>query len=169
MKLFDLTVGSYIQTLEAMTAFLSTSRKYFESEGVDLQEVIDSRLISDMQPFSFQILAVVVHSIETLKALESGIFDPEPPKHEPTFSGLEKLLKETLVQLEQYQRETVNSLEGIEIQIGQGKMTSAKDYLLSHNLPNFYFHAATAYDILRMKGAPIGKLDFLGTRRLEVE
>ena len=29
-------------------------------------------------------------------------------------------------------------------------------------LPNFYFHATTAYDILRHNGVPIGKLDFMG-------
>jgi uncharacterized protein len=29
-------------------------------------------------------------------------------------------------------------------------------------LPNFYFHAATAYDILRHAGVELGKRDFLG-------
>ena len=32
-------------------------------------------------------------------------------------------------------------------------------------LPNFYFHATTAYDILRHNGVPIGKLDYLGGPR----
>ena len=35
-------------------------------------------------------------------------------------------------------------------------------YLLSFALPNFYFHVATAYGILRNQGVKIGKLDFLG-------
>jgi hypothetical protein len=29
-------------------------------------------------------------------------------------------------------------------------------------LPNFFFHATTAYDILRNKGVQVGKLDYLG-------
>jgi hypothetical protein len=29
-------------------------------------------------------------------------------------------------------------------------------------LPNFYFHSATAYDIVRSVGVEIGKRDFLG-------
>ena len=44
---------------------------------------------------------------------------------------------------------------------------TAEDYLLSFALPNFYFHAATAYDILRWKGLPIGKRDFIGRLRLK--
>ena len=34
-------------------------------------------------------------------------------------------------------------------------------YLFSFGLPNFYFHLTTAYDILRHKGAPLSKRDFL--------
>jgi hypothetical protein len=30
-------------------------------------------------------------------------------------------------------------------------------------LPNFYFHATTAYDILRQSGVELGKRDFMGT------
>jgi len=29
-------------------------------------------------------------------------------------------------------------------------------------LPNFFFHAATAYDILRHAGVELGKRDFIG-------
>ena len=38
-------------------------------------------------------------------------------------------------------------------------------FLLSYTLPNFYFHAVTAYDILRTRGVPIGKFDFQGRLR----
>ena len=43
---------------------------------------------------------------------------------------------------------------------------TAEDFLLSFSQPNFYFHAATAYDILRMKGVEVGKRDFMGRVRL---
>ena len=35
------------------------------------------------------------------------------------------------------------------------------------SLPNFNFHATSAYDILRAKGVPLGKHDFLGRLRLK--
>ena len=43
---------------------------------------------------------------------------------------------------------------------------TAENFILSFSLPNLYFHATTAYDILRMAGAPLGKMDFLGQMRM---
>ena len=43
---------------------------------------------------------------------------------------------------------------------------TAEEFLLSFSQPNFYFHATTAYDILRWKGVPLGKRDFLGRPRI---
>jgi hypothetical protein len=42
---------------------------------------------------------------------------------------------------------------------------TAENFLLSFSQPNFYFHATTTYDILRWKGAPIGKRNFTGRLR----
>jgi len=42
---------------------------------------------------------------------------------------------------------------------------TAENFLLSFSQPNFYFHAATTYDILRWKGVRIGKRDFTGRLR----
>jgi uncharacterized protein len=35
------------------------------------------------------------------------------------------------------------------------------EHLKDWALPNFYFHAVTAYDILRHNGVDVGKRDFL--------
>lgn len=42
-----------------------------------------------------------------------------------------------------------------------------EDFILSFSLPNFYFHATTAYDMLRIKGTPLGKMDFLSAVRFK--
>jgi hypothetical protein len=39
--------------------------------------------------------------------------------------------------------------------------------LLTFSLPNFFFHASMTYGILRSKGVPLGKRDFLGRMRLK--
>jgi hypothetical protein len=44
---------------------------------------------------------------------------------------------------------------------------TAENFLLSFSQPNFYFHATTAYDILRWKGVALGKRDFLGRLRMK--
>ena len=42
-----------------------------------------------------------------------------------------------------------------------------EDFLLSFSLPNLYFHAATAYDILRAQGVTLTKSDYLGRPRFK--
>jgi hypothetical protein len=44
---------------------------------------------------------------------------------------------------------------------GQEVSLTGQDYLLHVALPNFYFHCATAYGILRHNGLEIGKRDFV--------
>ncbi|HJV42894.1 DUF1993 family protein, partial [Caulobacter sp.] len=46
---------------------------------------------------------------------------------------------------------------------GETHVFNAVDYLQGQAIPNFYFHLATAYAILRHNGVEIGKRDFLGT------
>jgi hypothetical protein len=45
---------------------------------------------------------------------------------------------------------------------------TTENFILSFSLPNFYFHATTAYDILRVKGAGLGKRDFMGQMRMKM-
>jgi uncharacterized protein len=53
-------------------------------------------------------------------------------------------------------------------QLGNLKMPFvAEGFLLSFSIPNLHFHATTAYDILRMKGVPLGKRDYLGQLRMK--
>jgi hypothetical protein len=48
------------------------------------------------------------------------------------------------------------------MKVGQNDMTfPAKVYLFEFVIPNFYFHATTAYAILRHNGIEMGKQDFL--------
>ena len=48
---------------------------------------------------------------------------------------------------------------------GALRQSSGQDYLMNFALPNFYFHVATAHDILRHNGVPIGKREYLGFGR----
>jgi hypothetical protein len=52
------------------------------------------------------------------------------------------------------------------MQIGPRRLAfTAETFILSFSLPNFHFHAVTAYDILRANGVPIGKRDYEGRLR----
>ena len=58
----------------------------------------------------------------------------------------------------------VEALEGrdVEFRLGNNRLPfTAENFFMSFSLPNLHFHATTAYDILRMKGVPLGKRDYL--------
>jgi hypothetical protein len=64
--------------------------------------------------------------------------------------------------------EEVNSWAGkdLDLQIGPRRLKfEAETFVLSFSLPNFFFHAVTAYDIFRARGVPLGKRDFEGVLR----
>ena len=44
----------------------------------------------------------------------------------------------------------------------EGKVMSGADYFREHALPNFYFHTTHTYALLRHRGVPLGKRDYLG-------
>lgn len=170
VSFYDVSVASYLQILGATAGFLAKGREHCEKNGVDLKEVVEARLIADMFPFRFQVVSVAHHSLGAIKALESGTFGPPLGYPEFDYAGLEKLVADTRAGLQAYEREAIEALETKDVQFKLGERGMpfvARDFVLSFSLPNFYFHAATAYDILRMKGVPIGKRDFMGMPRIK--
>jgi len=90
-----------------------------------------------------------------------------PPQ---TFTALRSRIAETLAALETIQPAEVETFMGrdMRFEFRERRLEfTAENFLLSFSLPNFYFHAATAYDILRWKGVHIGKRDFMGRLRLK--
>ena len=87
------------------------------------------------------------------------------------YAGLQKLVAEARAEIDARRlRPRVNALEGKDVvfQMGDFKMPfTAEGFLMSFSLPNLHFHATTAYDILRLKGVPLGKRDFMGPPRLK--
>ena len=123
-----------------------------------------------MLPFRFQILAVVGHSIGAIEGVKKGLF--QPPRETPPldYAGLQKAVADARQALQALTPAEVNALEGRDVgfQVRDFKMQFlAEGFLLSFSLPNFHFHATTAYDILRSKGVSIGKRDYLGQMRLK--
>jgi hypothetical protein len=73
------------------------------------------------------------------------------------------MIAEAEIALDTLTPEEVNGWSGkdLDLYIGPRNLTfTSETFLLSFAMPNFYFHAVTAYDILRSRGVPIGKRDF---------
>ncbi len=170
ISFYDVSVASYLQILGAVSGFLAKGREHCEKSGIDLDAVVETRLYNDMFPFRFQLVSVAHHSLGAIRGIEAGVFGPPGATPDLNYAALEKLVADARSDLQAYDRKTIDALEEKDVQFklgDHGMPFVARDFVLSFSFPNFYFHATTAYDILRMKGVPIGKRDFMGMPRLK--
>jgi hypothetical protein len=168
ITLYDLSVGCFLQTLGAVDGFLAKGLAHLEEKGIDPNDVVEARLFPDMLPFRFQVVAVAHHSAGALQGAKTGQFAPPGPSS-ADYAGLQKLVSDARASLESLEPEEVNALEGKDVtfSVRDLKMPfKAEGFLQTFSLPNFHFHATTAYDILRHKGVPLGKRDYMGRMKL---
>lgn len=168
-SLSDLTLANYAQTLAAVSGFMAKGLAHAQAKGLDLDQIVETRLFDDMLPFRFQIWSVAHHSIGTIEGLKTGVLTP-PAKMEPlNYQALQGCITSALEGVKKQSAGEIDALAGKPVTFHLGEMKlpfTAENYVMSFSLPNFYFHAATAYNILRMKGVPLGKRDFLGQMRM---
>jgi len=166
--LYAATIPSYRQILGAVSGLLDKAEVYCAEKSLAPQDMIQARLAEDMQPFAYQVKSAVVHSLGAIEGVRRGVFSPDTTTPPQTFAALKARIAETLAALEKVEAVEVDSFVGRDMRFSFGDRHidfTAENFLLSFSQPNFYFHAATAYDILRWKGVPIGKRDFLGAAR----
>ena len=170
ISFYEASVPTYLQIVGGLVGVLEKGHTHCKEKGIDLQSVVETRLAPDMLPFSFQIHSVVHHSVEALNGMKSGVFRPPGEKPPMSYAELQGLVGETKAKLEKLTPSEVNGLENKDVvfEFRSMKMPfTATGFLFSFSFPNFFFHATTAYDILRSKGVPLGKRDFMGTPRMK--
>jgi hypothetical protein len=170
LSLYDASVANFLQILGATSGFLERGLAHCQEKKVNPAEIVETRLAPDMLPFRFQIVSVAHHSRGAIEGVQKGVFTPPSSSNGLDYAGLQALVTDAQSALAALTPDAVNALGGGEVafQIGDRKLLfTAEDFLMSFSLPNFYFHATTAYDILRLKGAPLGKRNFLGRLRLK--
>tara|TARA_R110000868_G_C10905954_1_gene764616 strand:- start:1336 stop:1878 length:543 start_codon:yes stop_codon:yes gene_type:complete len=170
ISLYQATVPSYIQILNSMLHLVGKAEAYCAEEGLQADDILKACLADDMLPFAYQVKSTTVHSIGAINALHGGVFSPDMNPPPSSFEALKAQLNTTLAALDELVPEDLNVFVGRDMafQFGERRMEfTAEEFLLSFSQPNFYFHATTAYDILRHKGLAIGKRDFVGAVRIK--
>lgn len=170
ISLYAATVPAYRQTLGAVTGLLHTARKFCAEQEIAPGQIIQARLAPDMLPFAYQVKSTVVHSVGAIEGVRSGVFSPDTSPPPDSFAALEQRVASGLAALEAIEPGEIDGFLGRDMLFAAGErrlLFTAEDFLLSFSLPNFYFHATTAYDILRWKGLPLGKRDYIGRLRLK--
>jgi hypothetical protein len=170
LSLYDASVANYLQTLGAVSGFLDRGLTYFRERNIDPETMVEARLAPDMQPLRFQIISVAQHSRGAIEGVQQGVFNPPSSRTAYDYAGLQALIAEAREALSAWTPETVNALGGKDVvfHLGERQLPfTAEGFLMSFSLPNFYFHATTAYDILRTNGVPLGKRDFMGRLKMK--
>src|SRR5215467_9279060 len=96
----------------------------------------------------------------------AGITPPAlPGVGDTSFAAAQSRVETALGFVKSLTRAQVDGAEGKVIAWtagGNDRKLKGSDYLQQFALPNFFFFVTTAYNILRHRGVPIGKRDFLG-------
>jgi hypothetical protein len=167
-SLYAAIVPSYRQILEATAGLVSKAEAFCADKGIAPNDIIQARLAEDMLPFAYQVKSTAVHSLGAIEGVRRGVFSPDNTPPPDNFAALKARLAETLSGLEAIDAAEVDAFVGRDMRFAFGDRHldfTAENFLLSFSQPNFYFHATTTYDILRWKGVPLAKRDYIGRSR----
>ena len=161
---YYLAIRQMARTLKNLDAILDKATKQAEARKFDVNNFCAARLFPDMLPFIAQVRIACDHA----KSAAANLAGKEPPKHEDnetTIADLRGRIAKCLAYLDtltasDFEKTKPDTL--IRLPNRPGKAIPAEEYLLARQLPNFFFHVTTAYDLLRHGGIEIGKSDFLG-------
>jgi hypothetical protein len=163
ITMHEIAVPSFRKHLEALDAILDKAVAYAEARKIEPEALLMARLYPDMYTFKKQVQSACDFAKLSVGRL-AGLTPPVHDDSEKTFADLKRRIAETLSVLDEAKAEPMEAAADREVTIKAGprELTfTGREYLLHFALPNFYFHCATAYGILRHNGLEIGKRDFM--------
>ncbi len=165
ISMYQASVPIFVQFLAALSGVLDKAAAHAEGRKIDPTVLLNMRLYPDMFPLVRQVRAATDHAVTACSRLAGA----EPPTFANAESSIPELKERIAKTIDFISRLTPAQIDGSEekeitfkLPSGERKFTG-QALLLTFSLPNFYFHATTAYDILRHAGVEIGKKDFMGT------
>ncbi len=163
--LYTLSAKNFERVLAATINVLKKARSHFQATGVDADALLEYRLTDDMLPLSFQIKSVRHHSLNAVKGLLSGRFSPPTSSDETTFEEWIEALEIALIELNKIDEPSINARANTLVTFSMKNLElpfTAENFAMSFSLPNLHFHATTVYDVLRLHGVALGKIDYMG-------
>ena len=162
LSMYDVTIPVLIRGLGILDQYLDRAAAFAADNKIDPTVLVNSRLAPDMLPLSGQIQRASDTSKGAIPRL-TDLQAPSFPDTEVTLQDLKKRIADTIAFLKSV---TPANLEGAQTRKVEVKSLNAAmngdAFVLQFLLPNFFFHVATAHDILRHNGVKIGKRDYLG-------
>lgn len=164
MDPYAIAVPTYLQMIKGLSAQLTKAEAFAAESGLSPEDLIGARLAPDMFPLSTQVRFVCTQASDLLRHL-TGADSFAPAEDATDFEGLRAQLADAVARLE---ATPASAFDGaaekmIELKLPNGIVfdMTGEQFVRDWALAQFYFHATTAYAILRHKGVPLGKPDWV--------
>lgn len=164
MDLYAIAVPTYVQMLKGLSAQLTKAEAFAGEAGIAPDTLIGARLAPDMFPLSTQVRFVCTQASDLLRHL-TGADSFAPTEDATDFEGLRAQLADAVARLEATPASAFDGAaeKAIELKLPNGIVfdMTGEQFVRDWAFAQFYFHATTAYAILRHKGVPLGKPDWV--------
>jgi uncharacterized protein len=155
----------FLKMLGNMLNWLDKAEAHATARKFDAANYLGLRLAPDMLTFTRQVQVACDFAKGTMARL-AGLEVPKWEDNEASIADLRARIQKTIEYVKTIPAAQVDGSEGRAITIpmrsGDPMQFSGEVYLKHYALPNYFFHATTAYALLRHAGVDVGKGDFLG-------
>ena len=160
----QISLPIFVRHLNGLAGCMKKAQALYAEKKYDEASLLNYRFYPDMFSFARQVQAATDHA-RNCTALLAGVEAPKFEDNEKSLADLIARVEKTVAWLNSVKAEQVDGSEAKPVTV---KMRDRElnfkglELLLNRSMPNFYFHATTAYDIIRHNGVEVGKRDFMG-------
>lgn len=164
ISMYKVSLPIFVRHLNGLAGCMKKAQALYAEKKYDEATLLSYRFYPDMFSFARQIQAASDHA-KNCAALLAGLEAPKYEDNEKSLAELIARVEKTVAWLNAVKPEQIDGMEGKSVTLktrDRELKFTGQELLLNRSMPNFYFHATTAYDIIRHNGVEIGKRDFMG-------
>ncbi len=164
-SMYDASVPVFKQILTSLSAILDKAEAHATEKKIEPNALLQARLYPDMFPLARQV-QVACDFAKGCTARLAGVDVPRYDDTEQSFADLKERIATVIGFMDGLPQDGIEASAQRDISTSSGanaKQFKGQVYLVHYALPHFYFHATTAYAILRHNGVEVGKKDFIGS------
>jgi hypothetical protein len=152
------------RTLGALSKILTKAEAHCTARNIKPEALLGFRLYPDMFPLTRQVQLACDFAARAAARLAGA--EPQGfPDTETTFAELQARIAAARAYMASFPPASHDRAESRPVTFkmrGHDVTMPGLAYLSVYSLPQFHFHATTAYNILRHNGVEIGKADYMG-------
>lgn len=164
ISMYQASVPRFVNILGNLSNILDKAQAHVDAKKLDAAALTAYRLFPDMLPMTTQV-QIACDTAKGVVARLAGVEIPAYEDNEKTLADLKARVAKTIAFIQTMKPGQIDGTEDKEIIVKRRDKETryqGMQFLLGHAIPNFYFHVATTYNILRHNGIEIGKRDYLG-------